>query len=1059
MPGSTPTKRRVRYFLSYAHDDDKLPGKLLRELDKELGACKDFTFERWQDTHILPGEKWHEEIQNAARECDFGLLLVSPAFLTSKYIGEHELPPFVSGEKPCIPVGLCRIDFQNHDTKGLAESQVFLHATPRSKAPKYFAECSGKAVSEFAHELSKKITTRLRKLDVRPAFPLPPERPAPVKTVNNLPRILSFHGRKQELETIAKALLPQTRTWGVLIDGPGGIGKTSLAVKAAEDAADQFDRVLFVTTKVQKLTPDGAVAISTSIIPAYPDMLNEISRLIGMPHLPDRPLEERPALIKAAIQSEKVLLILDNLENLDKTQQNQLFEFLSDLPPSCKAIVTSRRRNDVEARLIRLDKLDQDAALGYLQELAADRPLLAKASTTDRIHLYEETAGNPLLLRWTVGQLGRGSCRSIAGALELCRNANATNDPLEFIFGDLLDTFTEAETKALAALTYFTQKIETKIIAELAGLSPTAARTALGDLANRALVIPDEAEENFALVPMAADFLRNKRPEVIQETGDRLEKRAYALIMENGWENHDRFPALEAAWPGIAPAIPRFLSGENDRLQSVCAALQHFLNFQGRWDESLSLNERAEVRAVDTVDYLHAGWRATTIGWIYHLRMQADAVCACATRAAAHWEQANAGPRERAVAVWLRGSGHFLKKDYRGAINEYGMALTLFRSLASESVDVAIVLNDLASAEEASGSYDAADLRYREALSVAQAVSYQEGIAYIRGNFAMMALQKGDWPAAEKLAREALSLSETTHRQDLIALDCHRIAKAMVRQGKITEAPLYARRSVEILTRLGSPKLYASQAILTECLQALALEKLNAGWTHNTTALEGSTLTLAEVEQALSDPSAVIANRPPEEVAANRANDQAARFLATHLQTNDDWTGDLLFRLHTILMQGSTVDSFKPIGAWKIEDNGTPIKLDGKRAWNDNYASARHVAPLMETWLAELNRRRKGNLDPMEDHIWLHATFVRIHPFADGNGRMARLLANLPLLAAGLDPVNIPATAGGRYRESLARWQIACGPPQPGAPLFDKGELLEDFRKLCRESLPATSND
>jgi len=352
MPGVSPTKRLVRYFLSYAHDDGKLPEKLLRELDKELGACKDFTFERWQDTHILPGEKWHEEIQKAARECDFGLLLVSPAFLKSNYIGEHELPLFVSGEKPCIPVGLCRIDFQNHDTKGLEESQVFLHATPRGKTPKYFAECTGNAASAFAHSLFNKITARLKKLHTRPVTPLPFERPAPVKTTNNLPRLPSFYGRKQELETIAKALLPQTRTWGVLIDGPGGMGKTSLAIKAAEIATDQFDRVLFVSTKVQKLTPDGAVALSNSIIPAYPEMLNEISRLIGMPHIPDRPVEERPALIKTAIQSEKVLLILDNLENLDKPQQNQLFEFLSDLPPSCKAIVTSRRRNDVEARLI-----------------------------------------------------------------------------------------------------------------------------------------------------------------------------------------------------------------------------------------------------------------------------------------------------------------------------------------------------------------------------------------------------------------------------------------------------------------------------------------------------------------------------------------------------------------------------------------------------------------------------------------------------------------------------------------------------------------------------------
>lgn len=47
----------------------------------------------------------------------------------------------------------------------------------------------------------------------------------------------------------------------------------------------------------------------------------------------------------------------------------------------------------------------------------------------------------------------------------------------------------------------------------------------------------------------------------------------------------DRFPGLEAAWPGIAPALRLFLAGDNARLQTACNALRAFLNFQGRWDE------------------------------------------------------------------------------------------------------------------------------------------------------------------------------------------------------------------------------------------------------------------------------------------------------------------------------------------------------------------------------------------------------------------------------------------------------------------------------------------
>lgn len=815
------SKRLVRYFLSYAHDDAKLPDKLLVELDKQLRACKDFTFQRWQDTHILPGEKWHEEIQKAAKECDFGLLLVSPAFLGSQYIGEHELPLFVSGEKPCVPVGLCRIDFGNHDTKGLSESQIYLHATPKSTGRKYFADCKGQQTADFALALFTQIKARLTKLFATAPTDLPPQPAKAEKTTNNLPRLTSFFGRQKELEVIAKALLPQTRTWGVLIDGPGGMGKTSLAVKAAEIAAPQFDRVLFVSTKVQKLTPDGVVAVSNSIVAAYPEMLNEIARLLGLPKMAEKPEEERPALIKAAVQTEKVLLILDNLENLDKRQQNLLFEFVSDLPPSCKAIVTSRRRTDVDARIIRLEKLDQDAALEYLEELSAGRELLAKASREDRLHLYEETGGNPLLLRWIVGQLGRGGCRNLSSALDLCRKAAKENDPLEFIFGDLLETFTQAETKALAALTYFSQKIEVKFISELADLSKTATQTALGDLANRALVIPDEADETFALVPMVADYLRRKRPEVVAETGNRLEKRAYALIMENGWKKHDRFPTLEAAWPGIAPAMDLFLAGDNARLQTMCAALQGFLNFQGRWDEWLALSEKAEIRAVSAAQHSKAGWRAYDAGWIHYLRQQADAVLTCADRAAAHWVAAKAGAREKAIAICLRGLGHRLKNDFPAAIIAFREALDLDRSLAAESEDVASGLNILAEAERLSGDFAAAEPHYSEALRVARAVGFAEGVATYTGNLCGLALDREDWPTAETMAREALPLSEKLGRKELIALDNNRLAEAFLRQGRAAEALPHAQKAVEIYTRLGLPNLADAQAILTECETAV----------------------------------------------------------------------------------------------------------------------------------------------------------------------------------------------------------------------------------------------
>ena len=470
------------------------------------------------------------------------------------------------------------------------------------------------------------------------------------------------------------------------------------------------------------MTADGEKKLSDFVVPGYLDMLNELARLLKLPDLAKRPENDRARLLIEALAPVQALLILDNLESLPKDDQNRLFDFLSQLPPGCKAIVTSRRRTDVDARIIRLARLDRDAALALFAELATDRPLLAKASAAERSHLYEETGGNPLLLRWIAGQLGKGRCRTVAKALDFLRSAPEDNDPLEFIFGDLLETFTDSETAALAALTYFTREVEVKLIAELSGLSKTAAEAALGDLSSRALVVPDEEEKNFALGPMVADFLRRRRPEVVAETGDRLEKRAYALIIENGGEDYRSFGKLNAEWETIAGAIPRFLAGENGRLQRVCDALYRYLNSYGHWDAWLHLSLQAEKVAEAAHDYDKAGWRANDAGGVYGLRGQGDAVLDCARRATEHWLTAKAGARERAVAIKLRGVGHQLKNDYPAAIAAYQESLELRRSLSPETEDVAIGLNDLATAEQMDGQYDAAEKNYREALRIAEGV-------------------------------------------------------------------------------------------------------------------------------------------------------------------------------------------------------------------------------------------------------------------------------------------------------------------------------------------------
>jgi tetratricopeptide (TPR) repeat protein len=126
-------------------------------------------------------------------------------------------------------------------------------------------------------------------------------------------------------------------------------------------------------------------------------------------------------------------------------------------------------------------------------------------------------------------------------------------------------------------------------------------------------------------------------------------------------------------------------------------------------------------------------------------------------------------------------------------------------------------LSDLAITERDSGDFSAAERDWNEALQIAQSVDDHEIVALCAAGIGAIALLREDWSGAEVALRKALPLSEKVGRREQVANNCRRLAKALARQGRKSEALPHAQRAVDILTSLRTPELEAARRILAEC--------------------------------------------------------------------------------------------------------------------------------------------------------------------------------------------------------------------------------------------------
>ncbi|MGL5618361.1 MAG: Fic family protein [Tannerellaceae bacterium] len=216
-------------------------------------------------------------------------------------------------------------------------------------------------------------------------------------------------------------------------------------------------------------------------------------------------------------------------------------------------------------------------------------------------------------------------------------------------------------------------------------------------------------------------------------------------------------------------------------------------------------------------------------------------------------------------------------------------------------------------------------------------------------------------------------------------------------------------------------------------------DKLNLEFNYNSNHIEGNTLTYGQTELLLKfgDISGGAKMRDLEEMKAHNVGLQWVKSLAKDeefILTERDikYLNEIILACDYYKINPKTGTQYKiHVGQYKTRQNSV-ITATGERF---DYANPEETSAMMYDLVSWFNKEvESGELNPIELAALFHYRYIRIHPFEDGNGRIARLLVNYILLRFGYPMIIIKSEKKEEYLSVLHQCDIAVGlTPSDGA--------------------------
>lgn len=668
-----------------------------------------------------------------------------------------------------------------------------------------------------------------------------------VATHNFPNRSTSFVGRRNELRALDELLQnPACRL--LTLVGPGGVGKTSLAIEGGLVALPRF--------------ADGAYFVALDEVYTASALVSTLIEALGLAP-PTHGDAQR--WLNEYLHNRAILLVLDNFEQLVETASLVISALLAQTT-ALKIVITSREVLNLQdewlfavqgltwANALTLASEESDAVQFFAARVARIRRDFVLEAEREHVNLIcQLVEGTPLALELAASWARTLTCAEIAGEIQQnidflttnLRDLPARHRNMQAVFAQSWSLLSTVEQAIFCRLSIFRGGFRRHAAEQVTG----ATLLLLAKLVDKSL-IRLEADGRYYLHGLVRQYSWNRlAADPVELQGLQVAHCQYYLQLCNRPEeaafrqpHHPAVQEVRTEWDNINAAwLWAFQTQSWDLLAQMAQPLTAFLNAQSRYQELIDLFApvidlaRTLPHATPFLAYLLAvrGHALLLLGRLdqaqaslqesRHLYQQGgflhrkglltDPVLSLSiiawmrsdfTGARDYGEEgrqhaaAESNPYNLGYAHVMLSGAYYALGDYAAARSHANEAFITVEPLSDRWL-LASVYNELGKVAMVEGNYEAAARHFSAGYSLRQELGHQQGMAMARMLHGENERRRGDWAVAQQLFGEALQIYERTGDQKGIARTLSGLAEVGASQQLHEPAREYFLRALTIV--------------------------------------------------------------------------------------------------------------------------------------------------------------------------------------------------------------------------------------------------------------------